>query len=136
MQIGAFARQAGVTPSRIRFYEKAGLLPPPGRHENGYRSYSHEDVQLIVLVERAQRLGFSLREISGFLPHAGNGPLSCAAMLEHLGSKLVETDRLMVEVRRRRREIVGLMEQLRSGALHPEGTGEIPTATAATTKIA
>jgi MerR family copper efflux transcriptional regulator len=119
MRISELAERAGVSSSRIRFYEKVGLLPPAGRRGNGYRDYGAEDLQLVGIVERAQRLGFSLREIGGFLPHPSNGPLSCDEMLRLLAIKLVETDRLALEVRRRRRDIVALMDDIHAGVYHP-----------------
>ena len=40
MRIGELAQEAGVTPDTIRFYEREGLLSPPERTPNGYRTYS------------------------------------------------------------------------------------------------
>ncbi len=85
---------------------------------NGYREYARDAAALISLVERAQGLGFSLREITGFLGKPLNPSLSCSALLDRLSVKLVETDWLLAEVRRRRREIVTLMRELRSNELH------------------
>ena len=39
MRIGKVAKQVGVTVEAIRFYEKKGLIEPPGRNESGYRDY-------------------------------------------------------------------------------------------------
>ena len=39
MRIGEVAKAAGVSTSRIRFYEEEGILPPAPREANGYRSY-------------------------------------------------------------------------------------------------
>ncbi len=126
MRIGEFADRTGVSASRIRFYEKVGLLPPAGRRDNGYRAYDARDEALVSIVERAQQLGFSLREIGGFLPHAGNGPLTCEAMLELLSAKLEQNDRLMDEVKRRRREITSMMADIRAGVYHPDVEISVP----------
>ncbi len=40
MRIGQLAQSVGVDTQTIRFYERQGLLPPPGRQENGYRVYT------------------------------------------------------------------------------------------------
>jgi len=40
MRIGILAEQLGTTAPAIRFYERRGLLPAPGRSENRYREYS------------------------------------------------------------------------------------------------
>ncbi len=62
MTIGEVARQVGVAPSAIRYYEEIGLLPPPAR-VNGRRRYDASTVQRLQVVERAQRAGFTLDEI-------------------------------------------------------------------------
>ncbi len=35
--IGDLAQQTGVSAKTIRYYEEAGILPPPTRLANGYR---------------------------------------------------------------------------------------------------
>ena len=45
MRIGQLAQLVGVDTQTIRFYEQQGLLPPPGRQENGYRVYTEKHVE-------------------------------------------------------------------------------------------
>jgi MerR family mercuric resistance operon transcriptional regulator len=63
----ALARAAGVAPSAVRYYERAGVLPEPARTAKGYRAYGPGDVERLRFVRRAQELGFSLGEIAGLL---------------------------------------------------------------------
>ena len=63
----ALARSAGVTPSAVRYYERAGVLPEPARTAKGYRVYGPADVERLRFVRRAQELGFTLDEITGLL---------------------------------------------------------------------
>jgi len=63
MKIGKVANQVGITVEAIRFYEKQGLVAPPGRNESGYRDYPEEIVQHVSFIKRAKELGFSLKEI-------------------------------------------------------------------------
>ena len=69
--IGEVARQAGVRPSAIRFYESIGVLPSPGR-VNGRRRYDAEVLSALTIIQVAQRAGFSMAEIktlfTGFAP--------------------------------------------------------------------
>ena len=67
LAIGLVARLAGVSPDTIRYYERLGLLPKPARTAAGYRQYSRAIVTRLTVVRNAQRFGFSLREIAGFL---------------------------------------------------------------------
>lgn len=59
---GEAARRAGVGVETLRYYERRGLLPRPGRRPSGQREYTIEDVRLVVAIKRAQRLGFTLAE--------------------------------------------------------------------------
>ena len=56
MRIGELARELGVSADTLRFYEKSGLLPGPGRGENGYREYDAADVERLRLVVELRRL--------------------------------------------------------------------------------
>ena len=62
MRIGEIARRAGLRPSAIRFYEKAGVLPPALR-KSGQRSFSAEAVLYLGLIGFARQAGFSVAEI-------------------------------------------------------------------------
>lgn len=42
-KIGEFAAMTGMTPSRVRFYDKAGLFTSGARDENGYRAFTPHD---------------------------------------------------------------------------------------------
>lgn len=41
LTIGYLAKKTGTKVETIRFYEKNGLLPEPGRTEGNYRAYDH-----------------------------------------------------------------------------------------------
>lgn len=62
MKIGEVARKAGVRTSAIRFYEKAGVLPPPSR-QNGQRHFAAEVEPQLAVIEFARKAGFTIAEI-------------------------------------------------------------------------
>jgi MerR family transcriptional regulator, redox-sensitive transcriptional activator SoxR len=62
LTVGEVARRAGVAASRIRYYERIGLLPPPDR-VSGQRRYSGEVLGRLGFIAVAQGAGFKLREI-------------------------------------------------------------------------
>ncbi len=68
MNIGDLAKRTGLTHSRIRFYEREGLLTTVERRANGYRAYPNNAVLVLDLIATAQRAGFSLDEIRTLLP--------------------------------------------------------------------
>ncbi|MFD2643664.1 MerR family transcriptional regulator [Pseudomonas japonica] len=63
MRIGELAQTCCVSRDTLRFYEERGLIRAQ-RRANGYRDYPTETVQLVLLIKTAQKLGFSLGEIS------------------------------------------------------------------------
>jgi MerR family redox-sensitive transcriptional activator SoxR len=70
LTIGEVARRAGVRPSALRYYERIGILPEPGR-ENGRRRYDqevlHEVLDRLAIVRVAQQAGFTIAEIRTLL---------------------------------------------------------------------
>ena len=66
MPIGEVAERAGMSASRIRFYEARELLPEPER-AGGKRRYGEEVLRRLAIIDAAQRVGFTLEEIRDLL---------------------------------------------------------------------
>jgi DNA-binding transcriptional MerR regulator len=66
IMIGELARKAGVAPSALRYYEKAGLLPSPARASNR-RQYDPKVLGRIRIILLARDAGFSVSETRTFL---------------------------------------------------------------------
>ena len=65
--IGALADSAAVNVETIRFYQRKGLMPSPVRRSGSIRRYAATDLARVQRIKSAQRLGFSLDEISELL---------------------------------------------------------------------
>jgi len=63
MRIGELAQRTGTTPKAIRLYEARGLLGTVAR-AGSYRQYGEADVARVLLIRRAQALGFRLSELN------------------------------------------------------------------------
>ena len=63
LTIGQVAERAGLNASRIRFYERVGVLPAPER-VSGQRRYRPEVLHRLSIVDAAQRAGLALDEIA------------------------------------------------------------------------
>jgi MerR family mercuric resistance operon transcriptional regulator len=99
MSIGAFAKVAGVNVETIRFYQRKGLLPEPARPYGSIRRYGVTDVGRIRFVKSAQRLGFSLHEVSELLQledgtHCGEASMLAEAKLRDVHQKLSDLQRM------------------------------------------
>jgi MerR family redox-sensitive transcriptional activator SoxR len=66
MAIGEVAERAGMSASRIRYYEARGLVPEPERTA-GKRRYGEEVLRRLAIIDAAQRVGFTLAEIRDLL---------------------------------------------------------------------
>jgi DNA-binding transcriptional MerR regulator len=62
MQIGEVAERTGLSVKTIRDYDAAEVLHPSGRSDGGFRLYSMDDVERLLMVRRMKPLGFSLSE--------------------------------------------------------------------------
>ena len=104
MNIGTAARQSGLPPKTIRYYEDIGLLTAD-RAANGYRDYSDEDVHRLRFVQRSRSLGFSVEECRQLLSLYTDRDRASADVKAIATEKLGEIDRKIAE-------LTGLREML------------------------
>jgi len=67
LTIGRLAKLVGVNVETIRYYQRIGLIDEPAAPLNGFRQYPVKTAENITFIKRAQRLGFSLKEIAELL---------------------------------------------------------------------
>jgi DNA-binding transcriptional MerR regulator len=101
MRIGELARELGVTPHAVRFYEKAGWLPQPGRAENGYREYDVADLDHLRLLVDLRRLDLPLDSAARLASwcHSGHCEQTSAALPEQLADRRAEIAERMAGLR-------------------------------------
>lgn len=97
LRIGQLAKRAGVSADTIRYYERIGLMPKPGRTVAGYREYSESAIDRVRLVQNSLRFGFSLKQVGAFLGvrQAGGAPckhvrVAGTQILEAIERQIVE----------------------------------------------
>ena len=111
MNIGELAKRTGLTSSRIRFYERAGLLQTVDRRANGYRTYPPEAVLVLELITTAQKAGFSLDEIRKLLP-PGLDHWDHAALIEALRRKVVDIEAMETCLKQSKAQLVALLADI------------------------
>jgi len=98
MRIGELARRTGCAVETIRYYEKAGLLDPPGRTQGNYRAYGEAHVERVRFIRHCRTLDMTLEEIRTLLVVRDDPGASCAAVNalldEHIGHVAARIDEL------------------------------------------
>ncbi len=105
--IAEAAEASGTTVDTLRYYERAGVLPPIHRTEGNQRLFSHDDLGWIAFVRRLRATGMSMQTIVSYttMVRAGEGTVSqrrrmledhrstVAAAITELGEALAALDR-------------------------------------------
>jgi len=67
MHIGELAERTGLSLRTIRHYDEVGLLPATARTDGGFRIYSEDDFERLMVIKQMKPLGFSLEEMAEIL---------------------------------------------------------------------
>ena len=105
MKIGELASATATKVETVRYYEKIGLLPPPGRTSANYRAYGIEHLARLSFIRRARDLGFSLDDVRELLTLADDRDKSCAAVDLIASGHLTEVERKIADLELMRDEL-------------------------------
>jgi len=119
MRIGDLAQATGVDIETIRYYEKAGLLPKPGREANGYRDYRQDHLERLAFIRHCRALDMPLESIRRLLDFVAHPEAECGDI-----NRLI--DEQLMRVRARLNSLIALENQLtvlraRCGENHAAG---------------
>ena len=106
MTIGELARSTRCGIETIRYYEREGLLPKPGRTRGNYRRYGQEHAELLLFIRHCRSLDMELNEIRILLGFRAAPDESCGevnALLDthigHIEGRIAELQSLEVQLR-------------------------------------
>jgi len=108
LTIGKIAKRAGVGIDTVRYYERNGLLSPSARSAAGYRRYGDLEVARLRFIRRAQKLGFTLKEIASLLNLSAKR--NVAQVKRTAQAKLEDVDARIADLRRVRDGLAILIE--------------------------
>jgi MerR family transcriptional regulator, copper efflux regulator len=115
MRIGEVAARTGLSTKAIRFYEQAGLVPPPPRTPGGYRDYPAEVLARLAFVRHAQAAGFTLAQVRGILGIRDGGHAPCQHVTWLVRERLGQVEERIAQLSQTR-------EALRELARHASAT--------------
>jgi DNA-binding transcriptional MerR regulator len=105
LSIGQVGEATATKVETIRYYERIGLLPEPGRTSGNYRNYAREDVHRLAFIRRARELGFSIEDVRELLELAGHRENPCAGIDQIAARHLAMIEGKIATLKRLRREL-------------------------------
>lgn len=67
MQVGVVAERLGLSVRTLHHWEEKGLVTPSHRSSGGFRLYTEDDIERLLLIRRMKPLEFSLEEMRQLL---------------------------------------------------------------------
>lgn len=102
LRIGELAKESNVHIETLRFYERKGLLRAAKRTEKGYRLYGRDDISRVLFIKEAQKLGFSLKEVTELLQLKLDRTSQCADVESRAKGKIEEIDHKIKSLKKMR----------------------------------
>jgi len=120
MKIGELAKMTHCQVVTIRYYERAGLLPPPERSEGNYRVYTPAHAERLVFIRNCRALDMTLDEVRQLLDYRDHPTQDCTGVnelvdehIEHVAARieiLQALQRQLTELRQRCTEGRGIAD--------------------------
>ena len=110
INVSDIAKQSGVSPDAVRYYEKEGLLPPAPRSPSGYRQYDESTAGRIRFIKGAQEMGLKLAEIGELLEIQDRGACPCGHTKTLVERRIAEIDAELKRLSLLRRELAAMAE--------------------------
>jgi len=118
MRIGELAASCDCPVETIRYYEKIGLLPPPLRLANGYRSYDTKHRKWLKFILRSRALGFSQEEVRRLTDVAHRQTPDCGVVHDLLQEHVDDVKKRVRELKRMEKALLRLKDRCQDGTLH------------------
>jgi len=112
LTIGELAKLAGVSRSMLRYYEEQGLLKPAGRTSAGYRLYAPSAADVLLFIQRAQRLGFSLADIQILIDRLSRDGRFDETLVQLAEERYLQIERQLTDLLVLRHEMAAFLSDL------------------------
>jgi len=98
MTVSELARRAGVTADTVRHYTRSGLLVPIRDESNGYNCYGSGDLERLLFIRKARRIGLNLGDVRDILRECSHGYSPCQQVRKIMEQRLQETSRRLQDL--------------------------------------
>lgn len=114
MQIGQVAARTQLSVRTVRYYHDVGLVTPSARSSGGFRLYTDDDVERLLVIRGMKPLGFTLEEMKQLLESLEllNDVQATKPARQHAAEQLGEFQNKVTENAARMRRQLEYAEQL------------------------
>lgn len=107
MTIKEVTKQYNITADTLRYYEKAGMIPPVTRNANGIRDYTEEDLKWVSLAICMRSAGLPVEALAEYVRLFRQGDETIPARLQ----LLTEQRQALLDQRKRIEETLARLDQ-------------------------
>ncbi len=115
--IGWLSAETGCKVGTIRYYEKIGLMPEPGRSQGNQRQYEPRHATRLAFIRHGRELGFSLDGIRELLGLSDDPNKSCEAADRIARVHLRDVEQRITSLSALKGELERMVEQCRGGKI-------------------
>ena len=113
--IGELARKTGCGVETIRYYEREGLLPKPGRTSGNFRRYGQEHAELLSFIRHCRSLDLALDEIRILLKFRSAPEEDCRDVNALLDAHIGHVEERIAELQSLEGQLKALRDKCNSG---------------------
>src|SRR5579885_584530 len=106
--------RTGLSVHALRYYERAGLLPPVARAASGHRRYTEDDLTWITFLLRLRATGMPIRQMRAYTNLRRQGSVTARARLALLEAHHQQVREHLLELENHLAAIEQKMHHLRS----------------------
>lgn len=115
MRIGELGQATGVDSETIRYYERAGLLPPAARRANGYRAYGDVHLERLAFIRHCRALDMPLADVRRLLDYLDRPRNDCADVNRLIDEQLARVHARLKSMRALERQLGQLRARCDAG---------------------
>lgn len=113
--IGEASRRSGINIETIRYYEREGIIPAPGRSASGRRVYSDDEIAVLAFVRRCRDMGFPLVDVRALMALRNAADDQCDDVRSIAERHIADVRRRIAELRRLEMALKSLVSECSKG---------------------
>jgi MerR family mercuric resistance operon transcriptional regulator/MerR family Zn(II)-responsive transcriptional regulator of zntA len=106
------SKLANINIETLLYYEKNKIIPVPARAKNGYRQYSEDVLERLLLIIQVKECGFTLEEIRHLFPVDHAKEVSEKEAIRILDKKVTEIDDMLLRLEKVKELLLNIKSEI------------------------